>query len=143
MHSSRMQTAHLFTILGGSASRGLPKPEGICIWGGVCIKGGLPKPRGGLHPGGSASRGSGQPRGVCIQGGLGRTPVNRMTHRCKNITLHQTSFAGGNQFFINKFMKHVAFVYEIKLASYEKALSISIQNGRLGNLYAEHDSKFY
>ena len=23
-------------------------------------------------------------------------PVNRMTNRCKNITLHQTSFAGGN-----------------------------------------------
>ena len=26
------------------------------------------------------------------------TPMNRMTHRCKNITLPQTSFAGGNQF---------------------------------------------
>ena len=23
-------------------------------------------------------------------------PVNRMTHRCKNITLSQTSFVGGN-----------------------------------------------
>ena len=42
---------------------------------------GLPN-LGGLHP-----------------GGLGRppSPVNRMTHRCKNITLPQTSFAGGNK----------------------------------------------
>ena len=44
--------------------------------GGVCIKGSL-------HPGGSASK------GVCIQR-LGRP------HKCKNITLPQASFAGGN-----------------------------------------------
>ena len=37
--------------------------------------------------------------GVCIQGrGLGRhPPVNRMTHRYKNITLSQTSFAGSKK----------------------------------------------
>ena len=29
-------------------------------------------------------------------------PVNRMTHRCKNITLPQTSFAGGNKIYICK-----------------------------------------
>ena len=32
--------------------------------------------------------------------GIGRQtppPVNRITHRCKNITLPQTSFAGGNE----------------------------------------------
>ena len=37
-------------------------------------------------------------RGVCLWG-VGQTPllpVNRMTHRCKNITLPETSFAGGN-----------------------------------------------
>ena len=76
---------------------------GVCIKG-ICIQGGL-------HPGGFPSRGRGV--GVCIQedlhlggGGLhpggsasgGWTdpifPVNRMTDRCKNITLPQTSFAG-------------------------------------------------
>ena len=51
--------------------------------------GGLP--RGGQHPGGSASRG-GLPR-VVEQTPL--PPVNRMTQRCKSITLPQTSFAGG------------------------------------------------
>ena len=42
--------------------------------------------------------------GVCIQGNLHPMgvgwdpliPVNRMTDRCENITLPQTSFAGGN-----------------------------------------------
>ena len=45
-----------------------------------------------------------QEEGVCIQGSLHPMgggwdpfiPVNRMTDRCKNITLPQTSFAGGN-----------------------------------------------
>ena len=31
------------------------------------------------------------------------TPVNRMTHRCKNITLPQTSFAGGKYQGVKKF----------------------------------------
>ena len=113
MHSSRMRTACLLTIMGGggsaqprgSASRGVcPTQGGLHPW-----RGGLPN-LGGLHP-----EGSGQPWGVfptwgvCIRGvcptpgvcigggGLGRLPppVNRMTHRCKNITLPQTSFAGG------------------------------------------------
>ena len=44
--------------------------------------------------------------GVSLAGGYGgcharhagipHPPVNRMTNRCKNITLPQTSFAGGN-----------------------------------------------
>ena len=95
---------------GGSASRGvciqggLPRgsaSRGVCIWG-VWI-------RGGLHPGGLHWE------GVCLEesawGGLltppglptrGRgwadplPPVNRMTHRCKNITLPETLFAGSN-----------------------------------------------
>ena len=36
-------------------------------------------------------------------GGVGQIPllpVNRMTHRCKNITLPQTSFAGGKNSFV-------------------------------------------
>ena len=40
------------------------------------------------------------PGEVCIHGGLGRppfSPVNRTTHRCKNITLPQTSLAGGKK----------------------------------------------
>ena len=57
---------------------------------------------GGLCPGGLCLRGSLWgglcPRGVSVLGGLpDRDPplVNRMTNRCKNITLPQTSFAGG------------------------------------------------
>ena len=68
MHSTRMRTARLLTVWGG----GLPNPGvGVCIGGG-----GIP------NPGGE----------VCMGGG---GPVNRMAHRCKNITFPQTSFAGG------------------------------------------------
>ena len=35
-------------------------------------------------------------RGLCQQDPLPLPPVNRMGDRCKNITLPQTSFAGGN-----------------------------------------------
>ena len=35
------------------------------------------------------------PAGGCTCPGT-HPPVNRMTDGCKNITLHQTSFAGGN-----------------------------------------------
>ena len=53
----------------------------------LTISGGdLPNPAGCLHP-----------------GGLDRPlpPVNRMTHRCKNITLPQTSFPDGNKCLTN------------------------------------------
>ena len=123
MHSGRMRTARLLTVLGEGG--GLPNlgggglhpwgsaSTGVCIWGLV-----LPNP-GGLHrgglpnPGGSAScMGSVQPQGGLHPGGvfptvrglhpgvIGQTPsppVNRMIHRCKNITLPQTSFPGGNK----------------------------------------------
>ena len=105
-----MHSAPLLTVLGG-----LHQGGGVCPTSG----GG-----GGLHPGGlpnpgegrwSASGGSAQPRGggwsasrgVCptpggsAYRGVGQTPlppVNRMALRCKNITLPQTSFAGGNKF---------------------------------------------
>ena len=58
---------------------------------GVCIQGGLPglslHRGGGLHPG--------LPTGVWAD----PPPVNRMKRRCKNITLSQTSFAGGKYSF--------------------------------------------
>ena len=94
----------------GSASRGVSaQPRGVCIQGGVCpTQGDLPNPGGvcptqrvciwGVCLGWSASRDSAQPPSGLPMEGLGRplSPVNRMTHRCKNITLPQTSFAGGN-----------------------------------------------
>ena len=79
---------------------GVPGPGGCTLfWGGGCtwswgvylVPGGCTWSRGGV-PG---------PRGVyLVPGGyLVRYPphVNRMTNRCKNITLPQTSFAGGNE----------------------------------------------
>ena len=78
VHSSRMRTARLLTISRsiqcisgwGSATRG-----GLHVWGE------------GLHPG-----------GVINPGGSWADPlVNRMTDSCKNITLPQTSFAGGKK----------------------------------------------
>ena len=98
MHSSRMRTARLLTVSGEA----LPNPGG-----GVSIQGGSAKPGGGVDPtlGGSASRGGLpgglHPEGVCIGGSASRGSaqpprfVYRMTHRCKNITLPRTSFAGG------------------------------------------------
>ena len=34
-------------------------------------------------------------------------PVNRMTNRCKNITLPQTSFAGGNEYLVYAYIEMV------------------------------------
>ena len=104
MHSSRMRTGRSLTGgvcsrgAGGSAVRGGSVcSRGVSALGGVCS-------RGGLFPGGlirgcvsargvSASGGMSAPRGVCAAGGLPQTcpPVNRMTNRCKNITLATTS----------------------------------------------------
>ena len=67
---------------------------------GVSLVGGLLSRRGVSLAGGLLGRGSPW-RGVSLAGGSpcmhwGRSPlVNRMTNRCKNITLPQTSFAGG------------------------------------------------
>ena len=64
MYSSRMHTARLFTVsqhalLGGVPTRVVCLPGGVSAWG-VYL-----------------------PRGTCP----GTPPVNRMTDRCKNITL--------------------------------------------------------
>ena len=60
-----------------------------------------------LVPGGVLSPGGCLPRGVSAPGGLllggtwsGTPPVDRMTHASENITLPQTSFAGGNDIII-------------------------------------------
>ena len=73
---------------------------GVC--GGVClVRGGLPGPRGVLHPGGSAWSPGGLPGpggvppsggGMASQHALRQTPSPRgQTHTCKNITLATTS----------------------------------------------------
>ena len=116
MHSSKMRTARLLTVSGGG---GVCPTLGVCICGvcilGVCLQGGLPNNRGsasgrgcaswglsnlgGLHPGGGVCpTAGGRHRGVCPTRGWADPPVNRMTYRCKNITLPQTSFAGGNKY---------------------------------------------
>ena len=61
---------------------------GVCL-GALSAWGCLP---GGSLPVGVSARG-------CLPGGVSAThphPVNRMTDRCKNITLRQTTFADGN-----------------------------------------------
>ena len=81
-------------------------PGGGCTWSrGVCVPGPggcVPGPRGVyLVPGGYLVWGVYLVWGECTwsrEGYLVRyspPPVNRMTNRCKNITLPQTSFAGG------------------------------------------------
>ena len=71
MHSSRMRTTPLLTVF-------------CSIWGG-----GLPKPPGSRPLSWSCDQ-------WCMLGSHPPlSPVNRMTYRCKNITLPKTSFASG------------------------------------------------
>ena len=62
-------------------------PQGVYLLGGTCMEGGVPA-KGGV------------PAQVL-------SPPNRMTDRCKNITLPQTSFAGGKN--ITKHMQFFSF----------------------------------
>ena len=89
---------------------GVPHPGGTWSRGRGCVPGlgGVPGP-GGVVPdqgGVPGPRGCTLSRGVYLVPGGGvpgpggylvrySPPVNRMTNRCKNITLPQTSFAGG------------------------------------------------
>ena len=74
MHSSRTRTAHLLTV---------SRKGGVHI---LTSQGG---------EGASASWGGGCIWGVGVGGWADTPPMNRMTDRCKNITLPQTPFAGG------------------------------------------------
>ena len=81
---------------GGVCSRGclllgVSAPGGSAL--GVCFQGVSAPGGGGLLQGGVCSRGDGIP--ACTEADT--PPMNRMTDRCKNITLPQTSFAGGNK----------------------------------------------
>ena len=80
---------------GVPGSGGVPGSRGVYL-----VPGGLPGSRGCLVPGGCLLWGVSTPGGgVCSQGGggipacteAGTPPVNRMTDRCKNITLATTS----------------------------------------------------
>ena len=104
MHSSRMRTGRSLTVFrslqpggGGTWSGGVylvrggvPGPGGVYLVPGGCTwsQGGVPGPGGGVPgPGGGCtwSRGG-------VPGQVLPPPVNRMTNRCKNITLAKTSF---------------------------------------------------
>ena len=118
MHSSRMRTARLLTIsqhamLGGGGwgvpARGVYLPGGVPAQGrgvylprgGWCTcmgrgctcpeEGGIPAWGGGIYLPGVYLPGVGVPDQVLT------LSVNRMTDNCKNITLPQTSFSGGNK----------------------------------------------
>ena len=41
------------------------------------------------------------------------TPMNRMADRCKNITLPQTSFAGGNYNSYDNFCSNLTHIYNV------------------------------
>ena len=111
MHSSRMRTGRSLTVCrsllpggdvsapggmcllpGGFCSGGVSAPGGVCSWG-CLLPGGVSAPRGGVCSGGCLL-----PRGSAPRGGwypaftkADTPPVNRMTDRCKNITLATTS----------------------------------------------------
>ena len=71
----------IVSAVGVSAPRGMPAQGGVCSGGGIC-SGGVSAPRVV-----SASGGCGIP--ACTEADT--PPVNRMTDRCKNITLTTTS----------------------------------------------------
>ena len=86
-----MRTARLLTV-SRSIRRGMSAQVVSTPTWGVSLPGGL-SAQGGCLPGGSVC-----PGGVS-QYAMGQTPppVSRITDMCKNITLPQTSFAGGKK----------------------------------------------
>ena len=78
MHSSRLRTARSLTISwwgGGVRDRGGMRDRGVCVVGACMAR--TPPP----------------------------TPVDRMTDACKNITLPQTSFAGGKNLYKSSLLR--------------------------------------
>ena len=119
MHSSRMHTARLLTVSpsmhyaggrlvpGGYALEGVSALRGAWSQGGLlwrgCLLGGVPGSRGVPGPRGSALGGGWRGAwsrgwvGVVSQHALRQTPHREfLTQATENITLPQTSFAGGN-----------------------------------------------
>ena len=96
MHSSRMRTARLLPVSPSMHYSGWGVPAGGCTWyrGGTWSQGCTWSWGVYLVRGCTWSRGGVPAWGVPAQV---LPPVNRMTNRCKNITLPQTSFAGGNK----------------------------------------------
>ena len=99
MHSSRMRTAHLLPV-----SPSMHCSGGVPGLGVYLVPGCVPGPRGWCVPGGCTwSEGGVPPGGVYLvrEGGTcpGTPPLwtEWLTDRFKNITLPQTSFAGGNK----------------------------------------------
>ena len=83
MHSSRMRTAHLLTVSCSIRREGVFALDGGVPWGVY------PSKQWGRHP-----------------------PVNTVTDRCKNITLPQTSFAGGkNRYKVVDTITELGFIY--------------------------------
>ena len=114
MHSSRMHTRHSLTIVGGGClPRGVSAQGVSAQGGGVCLGGCLPRGVSALGVSCDLSHHAFDVTCMlpphqcsCLYGDPGAcwdtTPtVNRMTDRCKNITLPQTSFAGGNKMVTN------------------------------------------
>ena len=96
----------MYLVPGGCTwSRGVPGPGGYLVPGGCTWSGGgVPGPGGGVY---LVQGGHGPgPGGLYLaRGGTWSgtpPPVNRMTNRCKNITLPQTSFAGGKNVFLQQ-----------------------------------------
>ena len=78
MHSSRMRTARSLTV----------SPSMLCSGG--CLVWGVPGPGGCLPgPGGGIS--------ACTEADTRPVWTEFLTHACENITLPQTSFAGGKK----------------------------------------------
>ena len=82
MLTARLLTVSQHALPGGVPARGVHLPQGVYLPGG-CTCQGVYLPREGV------------PAQVLPS-------VNRMTDRCKNIILPQTSFAGGNKFKLTK-----------------------------------------
>ena len=99
MCTARSGVYLLGVYLPGGTCQGVYLPGGTCQ--GVYLPGGVPAqgvylPRGVYLPGGYLPRGVDLLRGV-VPAQVLPLPVNRITDRCKNITLPQASFAGGNK----------------------------------------------
>ena len=89
----------VYLVRGCTWSQGVNLVWGYLVQGMYLVLGGVPGPGGCTWSGGCTYLGGTWSGDVPAQGRYTPPPVNRMTDRCKNITLPQTSFAGGNNCF--------------------------------------------